>query len=49
MENLILTIGACSWFGLLFIGFGHMIYTSIRDDIRREKERKKVLNKVDNN
>lgn len=49
MANLILTISACAWFGLLFIGFGHMVYTSIRDDIRREKERKEVLKKARNN
>lgn len=43
MTNLIFTIGLCAWFALLFIGFGHMVYISIRDDIRREKQRKKEL------
>lgn len=49
MANSILTIGACAWLGILFIGFGHMVYTSIRDDIRREKERKEALTKAKNN
>lgn len=49
MANLFLTIGAFAWLVLVFIGFGHMVYTSIRDDYRREKERKETLKKADNN
>lgn len=48
MVNLIITIVACAWLCLLFIGFGHMVYTSIRDDVRREKERKEALSKTKN-
>lgn len=46
MANVILMIGACALFGLLFIGYGHMVYIGIRDDIRREKERKETLKKA---
>lgn len=46
MTDLILTLGTCAWLTLLFIGFGHMVYTSIRDDIRREKARKEALKKA---
>lgn len=46
MTNLILTIGTCAWLALLFIGFGYMVYTCIRDDIRREKARKESLRKT---
>lgn len=49
MANLVLTIGACAWLGLLFAGFGHMVYIGIRDDIRREKERKETLKKAEKN
>jgi preprotein translocase subunit YajC len=49
MANLFLTIGAFAWLVLVFIGFGHMVYTSIRDDYRREKQRKEALKKVNNN
>ncbi len=49
MANLLLKIGAFAWLVLVFIGFGYMFYTSIRDDYRREKERKKALKKANNN
>lgn len=49
MANVILMIGTCALFGLLFIGYGHMVYIGIRDDIRHEKERKENLKKAELN
>lgn len=48
MKNIIFFIIVGTFWALSMIGYGHTIYTSIRDDIRREKERKSVLKYSEN-